>query len=298
MARADGVIERFITTDGTLRLSAVICTKVIEETRNIHNSFPVATAALGRSLIGAGLLASFLKNKGRIGLYFKGDGPLGPVFAEGDFSGQVRGFASFPQIHLPSKSGKLDVGGAVGKGVLSVATSTVDNKKPYIGTVPLQSGEIGDDIAHYLFQSQQVPSVVALGVFIEADNSVGAAGGTILQAMPGVKEITLKTLEERVKQMHTVTELIKAGGTTSDLAYEVLEDFNFRKLDERTALQFACHCSSKRVERSLLLLGEVELQALVDRNIDAEVNCDFCGRKYLVDLNTLKGLLSLSKKRV
>ncbi|MDZ4677495.1 MAG: Hsp33 family molecular chaperone HslO [Oligoflexia bacterium] len=291
------VIERFISDDGTVVASSVIATSVIEEARMIHNTMPVASAALGRALIGAGLLATFMKENGRIALYFKGDGPLGNLFAEGSSDGSVRGFVNNPQIHVPSKNGKLNVGEGIGKGMLSVATSLPHEKQPYTGTVEIQSGEIGEDIAYYLLQSQQVPSIVALGVFVEPDNSVSAAGGTIVQVMPGVKDETLGLLEKRVKEMKTVTEQIRAGASTSDLAFEILEDLKFRKLDQTFSFHYSCQCSSVRVERSLLLLGSKELQELVDKKESTEVRCDFCGRKYSVDLDTLIGLLGLSKKK-
>jgi len=290
-------VEKFISADGTLRVSSVICTPVIEEARKIHGTYPVASAALGRSLIGAGLLATFMKDSGKIALHFKGNGPLGQIFAEGTSTGQVRGFIVNPQAHLPSKDGKLNVGAGVGQGVLNVAMSLPNEKQPYTGSVKIQSGEIGEDIAYYLFQSQQTPSIVALGVFVEADNSVSAAGGSILQVMPGAKEETLRTLEERVKQMRSVTEIIKGGGTTSDLAYEILEDFNFRKLeDPGIDLKYECQCSMVKVERSIMLLGENEISAMIAEKKDSEVVCDFCGRKYLIDVPTLEGLLGLSRR--
>lgn len=294
---ATGRIEKFISHDGTVRAAAVVCTSIIEEARKIHQSFPVATAALGRALTGAGLLATFLKESGKIALHFKGDGPLGNLFAEGDTEGQVRGFVTNPQIHVPSRERKLNVGDAVGKGVLSVATSITDKKQPYTGSVKIQSGEIGEDIAFYLFQSLQIPSIVALGVFVEPDHSVSAAGGVIVQAMPGIKDETLNLLEERVKAMRTVTELVRGGATAFDLAAEVLEDLKFRKLDQSREMSYSCACSMRKVERTLLLLGPEEIQALVDKAEPALVNCDFCGRKYSVDLPTLQGLLGLVRKK-
>jgi molecular chaperone Hsp33 len=296
----NGIVEKYITTDGTVRVSTVIATEVVEQAREIHKSYPVATAALGRALIGAGLLATFLKEKGRIALYFKGNGPLGNLFAEGDSDGGVRGYVTNPNIHVPSKDGKLHVGAAVGTGMLSVATSLPFEKHPYTGTVALQSGEIGEDIAYYLYQSQQVPSIVALGVFVEPNNSVSAAGGTILEVMPGASEATLRKLEERVKVIRPVTELIRANATTADLAYELLEDFQFRKLDETSdpecRLEYRCTCNMQRVERSLLLTGPVELGEMVSDAKEAEVTCDFCGRKYSVDIDTLKALANIAKR--
>jgi molecular chaperone Hsp33 len=289
-------VEKFISADGTLRVSSVICTQAIQEAQKIHQTFPVPSAALGRALIGAGLLATLMKDEGKVALHFKGDGPLGHIFAEGTSHGEVRGFIVNPQVHVPSKNGKLNVGGGVGKGVLSVAMSLPNERQPYTGTVQIQSGEIGEDIAYYLFQSQQIPSIVALGVFVEPDNTVSAAGGSILQVMPGATEDTLKILENRVKEMKTVTELIRSGATPSDLAFEMLEDFNFRKLDDSAFFEYKCQCTMVKVERSILLLGEKEIQAMVQENKDSEVICDFCGRKYVVDVPTLEGLLGLAKK--
>jgi molecular chaperone Hsp33 len=289
-------IEKFISSDGSLRVSVVICSDVIEQARIIHGTFPVGSAALGRALVGAGLLASFQKGAdARTALHFKGDGPLGSVFAEGTSEGYVRGFIVNPQIHVPSKNGKLNVGGGIGKGILSVAMTLPDQKMPYTGSVDIQSGEIGEDIAFYLFQSQQTPSIVALGVYVEPDNSVSAAGGMILQAMPGVTDDVLAKLEARVPLMRSMTDLIREGATTSDLANEILGDFQFRKVsDEAVTMSYTCHCSSVRVEKALLLAGGEELKILIAKNESAEIKCDFCGRKYLVDVPTLTGLLGLT----
>jgi len=290
-------VEKFISDDGTLRVSSVICTAVIQEAQKIHSTYPVASAALGRALIGAGLLATFMKEEGKVALHFKGDGPLGHVFAEGTSTGEVRGFIVNPQIHVPSQNGKLAVGAGVGQGVLSVAMSIPNEKQPYTGSVKIQSGEIGEDIAYYLFQSQQIPSVVALGVFVEPDNSVSAAGGSILQVMPGATDKTLEILEGRVKEMRSVTEIIREGGTAHDLAYEILEDFRFRKLEDSDVnFKYICQCSMVRVERSILLFGASEIEAMVKEKKDSEVVCDFCGRKYVVDSPTLEGLLSIATR--
>ncbi len=299
MAVGDSVIEKFITKDGTVRAAAVIATPVIQKMQTIHNSYPVATAALGRAIIGAGLLASSMKKDGRLSFHFKGDGPLGQVFAEGDADGSVRGFVVNPQITLPSKNGKIDVGAGVGKGFLTVATSHPSEKQPYTGSVELQTGEIGDDIAYYLYQSQQVSSVVALGVFVEPDGKVSAAGGVIVQLLPGAAEKTIATLEHRVKKMRSITEIILSFKPDAigpvHLAAEILEDFEFRKLDHPLVMNYSCHCSLTRVERALLLLGPVEIGALIEKNEPATVNCDFCGQRYSVSQDNLKLLLTASK---
>ncbi|MCC6277940.1 MAG: Hsp33 family molecular chaperone HslO [Oligoflexia bacterium] len=291
-----GKIEKFLSADGTVMAASVVATDLINEARVIHGCSPVATAALGRALIGAGLMGSFIKNEGRVAFYFKGDGPLGQLFAEGNSEGHVRGFVSNPQIELPPKNGKLDVGGAVGRGILSVAHSLPTEKQPYTGSVQIQTGEIAEDIAFYLFQSQQIPSIVALGVFVEANRHVSHAGGVIVQVMPGAKEETLTHLENSVKKMKPVTEVLRNGGSAADLALDLLEDLTLRKLDYDKSLVYKCTCSGMKVERSLMLMGETHIKALIKDRVPAEVSCDFCGRKYSVDQETLKALLNLVKK--
>lgn len=292
---AVGEITKFITKDGTVRATAVISTNVIQEMQAIHESFPVATAALGRAITAAALLSNALKEGGRMSLHFKGDGPLGQVFAEGDFDGAVRGFVVNPQVHLPSKNGKLNVGDAVGKGFLTVATSLPNSKQPYSGSVQIQTGEIGEDIAFYLFQSQQISSIVALGVFVEKDGSVSAAGGVLVQLMPGVSEKTISVLEERVKKIKPVTELLLSGSNVTDLVSEILEDFEFYKLDQSAVMKYSCNCNITRVENAILLLGRAEISALIEKNESSDVTCDFCGRKYCVGIKKLKELLHKSK---
>ncbi len=290
-------IEKYISLNGELRAAAVVATEVIQDMQSIHNSLPIGTAALGRAIIGAGLLASFLKNSGaRISLHFKGDGPLGTVFAEGDESGAVRGFLINPQVHLPSKNGKLNVGSGVGKGTLTVATSVPTTKQPYSGSVEIQTGEIGEDIAYYLYQSQQIPSIVALGVFVETDHTVSAAGGVLVQLMPGAKEETIGILEKQVKKMRSVTEMVKAGLGPSQLVQEVLGEIKFRKLEIQRDMHYGCSCNITKVERSLILMGPGEIEILIQKNEPAQVTCDFCGRKYYIDQKTLSVLKDASKK--
>lgn len=289
-------IEKYITKNGHVRAAAVVATPVIQDMQAIHSSYPVATAALGRALIGAGLLASFLKDGARMSLHFKGDGPLGNVFAEGDETGAVRGFVVNPQVHIPSKNGKLNVGEGIGKGSLTVATSNLSNLQPYTGSVEIQTGEVGDDIAYYLYQSQQLPSIVALGVFVEPDHGVSAAGGVIVQLMPGASESTVSALEKQVTQMRSVTEMIRGGGGPRELVAEILKDFDFRKLEIDRGMHYGCSCNLGKVERSLLLLGIQEISALISKGEPAQVTCDFCGRKYFLSIDQLEELVKTDKK--
>jgi redox-regulated HSP33 family molecular chaperone len=191
-------LARTLSADGTVRGLAAVTTDLVEEARVRHSTLPTATAALGRTLTAALLLGGLLKTEERVSLQFSGDGPLGGILADATPEGTVRGFVSRPQTHLPPRRGKLDVGGAVGRGLLCVMRVPRGEGPPYRSVVPLVSGEIGQDVASYLVNSEQTPSVVAIGVFVHADGRVGAAGGYLLQAMPGAEPATLDRLEENV----------------------------------------------------------------------------------------------------
>lgn len=292
-------IEKYITGDGTVRIASVVATGVVEECQKVHESTTIATSAMGRAIIGAGLLASFQKeDEARVALYFKGDGPLGQLFAEGEKNGAVRAFVSHPKLEMPAPEGKIQVGLGIGKGVLTVSTLLPPGKKPYTGTVPLQSGEVAEDIAYYLFQSQQIPSIVALGVSVDSSNKVLAAGGTIVQVMPGANEETVVALEKRVQNMRPVTDMVREGATAKELVCEVFEDLSFHKVDDNqpTNLKYACNCNITRVEKALLFAGSDEIKALIEKAEPAQVTCDFCGRRYGVGVPRLKVLLEKVKK--
>ncbi len=287
-------IEKYMTNDGSLRAASVVCTEVIEEARGIHKSFPLATAALGRTLIAAGLLSSFMKEKEKISLQFKGDGPLGQVFAEGTHDGFVRGFVQNPFAEIPSFDGKLPVGLGIGQGSLAIATSAPFEKAPYTGMVEIQTGEIAEDIAYYLFQSMQIPSIVALGTYIDTDQKVTAAGGMIVQLMPGATEKLIEKLETKVRQMRSVTDMIRSGAGPTDLLVEVVDDLSILNFGSERYLSYSCHCTIERVESALNLLGVEELTKMIADQEQADIRCEFCGRSYKIPPEQIKKLIEKS----
>lgn len=298
-------LARAIAAGGRLRGLAAVTTGLVDEARRRHGTFPTATAALGRALTAAVLLGSTLKGEERISLQFNGDGPLREIFVEADARGRARGYVQRPAIHLPSRNGKLDVGRALGrKGTLSVLRS-VEGAAPYQGLVPLVSGEIGGDVAYYLTVSDQIPSTVALGVYVEPDGRVGAAGGFIVQRMPivgahawnGVGEAALTPEEERIVErveanltpLPGVSTLVRHGATPRSLLETALAGLEPRLIAEGP-VAFECPCSRERVIRTLVSLGPDDLERLARENGGTTVTCHFCSTAYRVGAPELLAL--------
>jgi molecular chaperone Hsp33 len=284
-------LARTLSADGTVRGLAAVTTDLVEEARVRHSTLPTATAALGRTLTAALLLGGLLKTEERVSLQFSGDGPLGGILADATPEGTVRGFVSRPQTHLPPRRGKLDVGGAVGRGLLCVMRVPRGEGPPYRSVVPLVSGEIGQDVASYLVNSEQTPSVVAIGVFVHADGRVGAAGGYLLQAMPGAEPATLDRLEENVGAAPPPSELVRGGADASAILGRLLAGFDTHLLEERD-VRFACRCSRARAESAILAMGRVEMLDVIARERRAEVVCEFCAERYVVEEAELRALLA------
>ncbi len=291
---SDG-LTRALAAGGRLRGLAAVTTDLVDEARRRHRTFPTATAALGRALTAAVLLGSTLKGQERISLQFNGDGPLREIFVEGDAHGHARGYVRRPAIHLPSRNGKLDVGRALGrKGTLSVLRS-VDGTVMYQGLVPLVSGEIGKDVAYYLTVSEQVPSTVALGVFVEPDGRVAGAGGFMVQRMPvdgtpswsGGNPGTLTDEEERIIErveanlapLPGVSTLVRQGATARSLLETALAGLGPRIIAEGL-VAFACPCSRERVVETLATLGPDDLEQLAREKGGTTATCDFCNTEY------------------
>jgi molecular chaperone Hsp33 len=275
-----------------IAITAAITTDLVGEIRDRHDLWPTATAAVGRLTTGAALLAANLKGNERISLQVAGDGPLGNIAADAWFLDErtigARGYARNPQVELPVDArGKFNVAGAVGKGSLQVTRST-DVGQPYVGVVPLASGEIAEDLAAYLAQSEQIPSIVALGVLADP-NGVAAAGGVIAQVLPGADERVLAALEERAIAMPPVTQQISAGADAQALLRAVAGDTTlraFRELDVR----FACRCSRTKVEAVLMGMGADELLALTRERDLTEATCEYCKTEYVFTAEELKEL--------
>lgn len=281
-------LVKALAADGTLLAVGLVDTKTVEDARRIHDTYPTASAALGRALSGAVLLASVLKQNQKVTLQIAGDGPLQEIVAEADSECRVRGYIRRPHVHLDPKNGKLDVGGAVGSGFLNVIKD-VGLREPYRGTVNLQSGEIAEDIAYYLNASEQVPSAVSLGVYVDKDNSVKAAGGFMIQALPDVKDETLECLEERLRGIRQVSAMVLGGAGPVDMLEEAL-GLPLKIIDTREVNYF-CPCTRERVLGAVVTLGRKELEKAIKKGEDVEAVCRFCNKKYLVSPKELTELL-------
>lgn len=270
---------RSVTEDGTIRAMAAVSTRTVEQARVRHATTPTATAALGRTLTAAGLLGTILKQGQTVMVRVLGDGPLGGALAMSDSRGGVRGYVANPDVHLPlTPSGKLDVGGAVGRGTLHV-TLDLGLRYPYHGSVPLVSGEIGEDLASYLVTSHQIPSLVALGVLVSPDGRVLAAGGLIVQVLPGAAVHVIDYLERRARVLPAVTAMISGGRTPEEMVQIALGEVQSRVV-ERAPMRFRCGCTTGKVRAVLASLGEDELHDIVREQGRIEVRCNFCGKRY------------------
>lgn len=291
---SDGII-RALAYDGQVRVSAVICTETVETARKRHDVFPTAIAVLGRTMASTLLLSWGLKGEGTITLRIFGDGPLGGIIVTGDANGNVKGYVQEPQTDLPLNSrGKLDVGGAIGKGDLYI-TKDIGLREPYTGSVPLVTGEIGDDVASYLMSSEQTPSVVAVGVLVNPDYSVAAAGGIIIQAMPNADETILKDLEDKLQHVRPVSTLIQEGIAIKDLISHYLPGADIQLLEENP-VQWFCNCSKERTSGLLKSIGIQEMEDLLADEDETEVVCHFCNQHYHFNRTELEALLVAMKQ--
>jgi molecular chaperone Hsp33 len=272
---------RASAADRTIRALAAVTTTVVEEARRRHRTYPTATAALGRTLTAGLLLGGTLKDEERLSIEIVGDGPLRRIMVTTTGSGRVRGYVGRPATHLPSRNGKLDVAGAVGRGLLCVIRTQPWNKEPYRSIMELVSGEIGQDIAHYLVTSEQIPSAVGLGVFVNRDGDVGAAGGFLVQVMSGGDVDLVRRIEANVARLPPVTTLVRAGAGAGDVLAAVLDGLDVRTVAEQP-VAFECPCSRERVFGALILLGRAEIEDMMVRDGRAEVTCEFCAERYSV----------------
>lgn len=273
-------VLRAITKDGSARAFVIDSTAIVNEAIRIHMPSPTATAALGRTLSAASILGTMLKNKtDSVILQIKGDGPLQGVLAVADRAGNVRGYVGNPAADVPKKAnGKLNVGAAVGHGTLSIVRDAGENK-PYIGMTALQSGEIAEDLSAYFAQSEQIPTLCALGVLVNPDHSCAGAGGVLIQLLPYATEETVTQLEENAKNLANLSSLIAGGKTTREILQLALADIDFEILDE-IPVAYQCPCSRARTERALISLGKDEVEKLAAEQDPIEDCCHFCDKKY------------------
>ena len=273
------VLVKATAADNTIRAAVAITTRLADEARIRHATAPTASAALGRAMTASLLLSSTMKEDERLSLQFLGDGPLKGIFAEANARGEARGFVYYPRTHLPLKKGKLDVGGAVGAGTLTVIRDQPWRKDPYRSILPLISGEIGADVAHYLLNSEQIPSAVSLGVFVTPEETVAAAGGFVVQIMPGATDETIAQLEANVARAIPVSQLVREGATPEEILAHVLEGFAPATVGQ-LAIRFGCRCSRERVLGTLVALGREEIRDLLIKDDKVVVTCEFCSERY------------------
>ncbi|MGN1149010.1 MAG: Hsp33 family molecular chaperone HslO [Lachnospiraceae bacterium] len=279
-------------TAAQAQIRAFACTtkELVETARRTHDTSPVVTAALGRFLTAGCMMGSMLKGeKDLLTLQISADGPMQGMTVTADSHGNVKGYANNPGVILPANAvGKLDVAGAVGKGILNVIKD-MGLKEPYVGQTTLQTSEIAEDLTYYFATSEQVPSSVGLGVLMEKDNTVKQAGGFIIQLMPFAEDEVIDKLEENLKKVTSVTALLDAGNTPEQLLSILLEGLEVEVTDTMP-VQFTCNCSKERVEKALISIGSAELQDMIEDGKDIEVNCHFCNKNYTFSVDDLKAM--------
>ena len=285
-------LVRAMTTDGMVQAVAISSRALTERARQIHTTLPVATAALGRALAAASMMGNALKDSGAsLTLQIKGDGPLGTVLAVSDNLGNVRGYVQQPHVDLPLRTdGKLDVGGAVGHTGTLTVIKDLNMKEPYVGSVALLGGEIAEDLAAYFVESEQIPTACALGVLVDRNQSVKAAGGYIIQLLPGAGEDVIAKVEGGVMAAGPVTGLLAEEDDPETLLRRVLSDFEVEIL-ETSPVEYRCYCSRERVERALISLGAEELEKILEEQGGCELTCQFCDTIHRFSGEELNDLL-------
>ena len=285
-------IIRATAAEGQIRAFAAATRDLVEYARNAHNTSPVATAALGRLLTAGAMMGVMMKGeKDLLTIRIQGDGPIEGLTVTADSKGRVKGYAFNPAVMLPPNSkGKLDVGGALGVGVLSVIKD-IGLKDPYVGQTILVSGEIAGDLTYYYATSEQTPSSVALGVLMNKDNTVRQAGGFIIQLMPGASEEIITKLEMKLGEIQSVTSLMDVGNTPEMILEHILGEFGL-EIGEKIPASFYCNCTKERVEKAIISIGREEISQMIADGKPIEVNCHFCGKNYEFTVAELEDMLA------
>lgn len=284
-------IIRATAANGQIRAFAATTKDTVETAKNAHNTSPVATAALGRLLTAGAMMGVMMKgDKDLLTLRMEGDGPIGGLLVSADSKGHVKGYAFNPEVMLPPNAkGKLDVGGALGIGVLSVIRD-IGLKEPYVGQTILVSGEIAEDLTYYYATSEQIPSSVALGVLMNKDNTVRQAGGFIIQLLPGASDEMIDKLEVRLNEFASITSLLDEGKTPEEILDELLGEFGLEILDKMPT-GFVCDCERSRVAKAIISLGKKEIAEMIEEGKPIEVSCHFCNKLYTFTVEELKEML-------
>lgn len=289
-------IIRGTAKDGMVRFIGGITTNLVNEGTALHECTPVASAALGRMLTAASLMGVQLKSeKEAITLRMNGGGPVNGVTVTAHSNGTVKGFIGNSKVDIPLKeNGKLDVSGAIGKNGLLYVIKDMGLKDPYVGQVPIYTGEVAEDLAYYFTVSEQTPSAVALGVLVDKDLSIKAAGGFIIQMMPDADELLADVITYRLQDMKPITALIEEGKTIEDIIKEIFEDMDPKILEEIEP-EYKCDCSKERIEKALISIGSKDLNEIYDEGKDEEIVCNFCNKKYKITHDEIGELIEKIK---
>ncbi|GKV57778.1 33 kDa chaperonin [Sporosarcina sp. NCCP-2222] len=282
---------RALAFDNTIRAYAVRSTETVSEAQRRHYTWPTATAALGRSMTATVMMGAMLKGEEKLTVKIEGNGPLGPIVADANAKGEVRGYATHPQTHFDlNEKGKLDVRRAVGTEGMLTVVKDLGLRDYFTGQVPLVSGEVAEDFTQYFVVSEQVPSAVGLGVLVNPDNTVKAAGGFVIQVMPGATDETITELEKRISTVEPISKLIDRGLTPEEILEEVLGRDNVQVID-RMPVTFSCNCSRERFGNAIIGLGEKEIRDMIEEDGQAEAECHFCLEKYVYTKEDLEGFI-------
>lgn len=289
-------IVRATAADSQIRAFAATTKEIVELARQYHNTSPVATAALGRLLTAGAMMGAMMKGeKDLLTLQVKGNGPLGGITVTADSAANVKGYVNNPEVLIhANEKGKLDVGGAVGAGILNVIRD-MGMKEPYVGQCELQTGEIGDDLTYYFATSEQVPSSVGVGVLMDKGNTVRQAGGFIIQLMPFTSDEVIDRLEAKLSKVKSVTTMLDSGMTPEQILEELLGEFGL-EINDTLPTKYHCNCSRERIEKALISIGKKDLQEMINDGEPIEVGCQFCNKKYQVTVDELKELLKRSSR--
>lgn len=284
-------LVKALAYDGQIRAFATRTTQTVGEAQRRHYTWPTASAALGRSMTASVMLGAMLKGEEKLTIKINGGGPIGTILVDANAKGEVRGYVSNPQTHFDlNESGKLDVRRAVGtEGTLTVSKD-IGMEHPYVGQVPIVSGELGDDFTHYIVTSEQTPSSVGVGVIVNPDNTILASGGFLIQLMPGTDENVISQLEQRLKTIPTISNMVRNGLTPEDILKEVLGKENVKALDTMPVL-FQCQCSRERIYNAILGLGPVEIEDMIVTDGQVEAQCHFCNENYVFTKDQLQEML-------
>ncbi|CEG21767.1 33 kDa chaperonin [Planococcus massiliensis] len=288
-------LVKALAYDGQVRAYSARTTETVSEAQRRHYTWPTASAALGRSMTASVMLGAMMKGEEKLTIKINGGGPLGTILVDANAKGEVRGYVSNPQTHFDlNAQGKLDVRRAVGtEGTLSVSKD-VGLLQPFVGQVPIVSGELGEDFTHYIVTSEQVPSSVGVGVIVNPDNTIQASGGFIIQLMPGTSETIITEIESRLSEIPTISNMVRQGMTPEEILFAVLGKDNVKILDDMP-VHFQCQCSRDRIHNAIISLGSDEIQDMIETDGQAEAQCHFCNENYLFTKENLEEMLETAK---